>query len=205
MTVHNRRELDVTRAKRHREMNQKILLGRYRHHKGNEYTALGVARHSETMEELVIYRQEYGDHGLWVRPKQMFLETVQTAGENMPRFEYIGPVGDNSQPNFSNLFVDLPLRLPDELIQTLVTAPSIRIERIVSHGHCSPAGFWYDQDQHEWVAVLAGAAKLRFEENEVVDMKPGDFVNIPAHRKHRVEWTTPSQPTIWLTVHYGAS
>ena len=64
--------------------------GRYRHYKGKEYTVLGVARHSETDEELVVYRQEYGDHGLWVRPLNMFSETVVVDGKEMPRFEYIG-------------------------------------------------------------------------------------------------------------------
>jgi len=63
-----------------------IKPGRYRHYKGNEYTVLGVARHSETLEELVVYRQEYGDHGLWVRPKQMFTEQVNVDGQMIPRF-----------------------------------------------------------------------------------------------------------------------
>lgn len=100
-----------------------------------------------------------------------------------------------------NIFADLPERMPDELFTTLLKAFNVRIERIVSHGHSSPAGFWYDQDQHEWVVVLKGAARLRFED-ETVEMKPGDFINIPAHRKHRVEWTTPDEPTLWLTVFY---
>ncbi len=100
-----------------------------------------------------------------------------------------------------NLFADVPSPLPDELFTTLLEASDVRIERIVSHGHASPEGFWYDQDQHEWVMVLKGAARLRFED-EVVEMKPGDFVNIPAHTKHRVEWTTPDEPTLWLAVHY---
>lgn len=63
--------------------------GRYRHYKGNEYTVLGVARHSETEEELVVYRQEYGEYDLWVRPKAMFLETVNVNGEQRPRFERV--------------------------------------------------------------------------------------------------------------------
>jgi len=63
--------------------------GRYRHYKGNEYTVLGVARHSETLEELVVYRQEYGDHGLWVRPAAMFAETVVIDGKTVPRFAVI--------------------------------------------------------------------------------------------------------------------
>ena len=101
----------------------------------------------------------------------------------------------------TNLFTDLPANLPDELITTLLKAANIRIERMVSHGHVSPEGFWYDQDEHEWVIVLKGAATLRFEDCSQ-DMKPGDFVNIPAHTKHRVEWTTPDEPTIWLAVFY---
>jgi len=86
----------------------------------------------------------------------------------------------------SNLFADLPKHLPDELVTTLLEAANVRIERIVSQGHASPEGFWYDQDQHEWVVVLKGAARLRFEDG-VVEMKPGDFVNISAHRRHRVD------------------
>jgi hypothetical protein len=63
--------------------------GRYRHYKGKEYTVLGVARHSETHEELVVYRQEYGDHGLWVRPLAMFVEAVESGGETVPRFRFV--------------------------------------------------------------------------------------------------------------------
>jgi cupin 2 domain-containing protein len=102
----------------------------------------------------------------------------------------------------NNLFVQLPRHLPDELFTTLLDAANVRIERIVSHGHASPEGFWYDQDQHEWVVVLKGAARLRFED-ETIEMKPGDFIDIPVHKKHRVEWTTPDEPTLWLAVHYG--
>ncbi len=64
--------------------------GRYRHYKGKEYTVIGIARHSETEEELVVYRQEYGNRSLWVRPKPMFLETVEVDGQTVPRFRYIG-------------------------------------------------------------------------------------------------------------------
>jgi cupin 2 domain-containing protein len=103
----------------------------------------------------------------------------------------------------SNLFADLPKDLPEESVQTLINAGSVSIERIVSHGHASPDGFWYDQDQHEWVMVMKGEVRLRFEGDELpVAMKPGDWLNIPAHKKHRVEWTTPDEPTIWLAVHY---
>lgn len=104
----------------------------------------------------------------------------------------------------TNLFAGLPSHIPDESIAILLDTANVRIERIVSNGHASPEGFWYDQDRHEWVVVLKGAATLRFEGDEQpVEMKPGDLVNIPAHKKHRIEWTTPDEPTIWLAVHYG--
>ena len=67
-----------------------ITPGRYRHYKGNEYTVLGLARHSETLEQLVVYRQEYGDHGLWVRPAAMFAEMVDVHGQSVPRFQFVG-------------------------------------------------------------------------------------------------------------------
>lgn len=103
----------------------------------------------------------------------------------------------------TNLFTDIAAHLADEHFTTLHKTDKVRIERIVSHGHASPEGFWYDQDQDEWVVVLKGAAKLRFDDDETaLEMKPGDCLNIPAHKKHRVEWTTPDEPTIWLAVHY---
>jgi cupin 2 domain-containing protein len=100
-----------------------------------------------------------------------------------------------------NLFDEVPTPLPEELVQKILSGPNLRIERIVSHGHASPDGFWYDQAQNEFVALLKGAARLRFED-EVIEMIPGSSVNIPAHRRHRVEWTTPDGPTIWLAVFY---
>jgi cupin 2 domain-containing protein len=100
-----------------------------------------------------------------------------------------------------NLLAEIPDRLPDELVQTLLATPNVRIERIVSLGHASPAGFWYDQDQQEWVLLVQGAARLQFEGDEKpIELRPGDFVQIAAHRRHRVEWTTPDEPTIWLAV-----
>ena len=101
----------------------------------------------------------------------------------------------------TNLFTDISANLPDELSTALLVAKNVRIERIVSHGHTSPEDFWYDQDEHEWVIVLKGAARLRLDDN-VMELKRGDFVNIPAHQRHRVEWTTPDEPTIWLAVFY---
>jgi len=102
----------------------------------------------------------------------------------------------------TSLLANLPRDLPEELFTTLLQAPGVRIERIVSRGHQSPDGFWYDQPTNEWVLVLKGAAKIEFAD-KTVEMKPGDYLDIPAHRKHRVAWTTPEEPTIWLAVHYG--
>lgn len=104
----------------------------------------------------------------------------------------------------SNLLADIPTRLRDELVQTLLSSKDLRIERIVSLGHASPEGFWYDQEAHEWVLLLAGAARLKLEGEEPLDLVPGAFVNIPAHKRHRVEWTDPARPTVWLAVHYGS-
>ena len=102
----------------------------------------------------------------------------------------------------ANLLADIPVDLPDELFQTLVGTPQLTIERIVSLGHASPDGCWLDQDRHEWVLLLQGEARLVFEGQEPVDLLPGAFVNIPAHRRHRVDWTAPDEPTIWLAIHY---
>lgn len=179
-----------------------IQPGRYRHYKGNEYTVVGTARHSETLEELVVYRQEYGEHGLWVRPKQMFAETVKVDGRDVPRFQPLVSSSGQVGESITNIFEELPQHLPKEVVQTLIRAADVRIERIVSQGHASPEGFWYDQDQHEWVIILKGAARLLFDDR-AVEMKAGDFINIPAHKKHRVEWTTPDEPTIWLAFFYG--
>jgi len=102
-----------------------------------------------------------------------------------------------------NLLADIPPNLPDELIETILTTPHVKIERIVSRGHCSPEGFWYDQDTNEWVMVLQGRACLLFEAaNEEVVLGPGDYLNIPARVRHRVQWTAPHEDTVWLAVHY---
>ena len=104
-----------------------------------------------------------------------------------------------------NLLTGLPTRQAEEQIERLVGRPGFRIERIVSTGQASPAGFWYDQPDDEFVVVLAGAARLRLEEGDrSLDLKPGDWVEIPAHSRHRVEWTQADPPTVWLAVHRGA-
>jgi len=102
----------------------------------------------------------------------------------------------------TNLYSDIPASLPSEVLQNLLTAPSCRVARIISHGHASPLDAWYDEDEGEWILLVQGAARLQFE-NEAIELQPGDFVNIPAHKRHRVAWTTPGEPTIWLAVYYG--
>jgi len=105
-----------------------------------------------------------------------------------------------------NLFADSSRPAADEIITPILNAPGVRIERIVSHGYASPEGFWYDQDEHEWVLVLEGAARLRFEGDAMpVALAAGDHVRIPAHRRHRVEWTRPDGPTVWLAVFHSAA
>ena len=103
-----------------------------------------------------------------------------------------------------NIFSRVPADLPDELFEDLVVAGAVRIERIISEAHSSPPGFWYDQEKSEWVVLLRGSAGLLFEgaEQQTIILKPGNWINIPAHQKHRVEWTEPNEKTIWLAVHY---
>ena len=108
-----------------------------------------------------------------------------------------------NMPDLKNLLAEIPEQLSQELVEVLARAPGVRIERIVSQGHRSPDGFWYDQDENEFVVVVAGAARLVFEgETKPVEMRPGSFVQIKAHRRHRVEWTDPNQKTVWLALFY---
>jgi cupin 2 domain-containing protein len=90
-----------------------------------------------------------------------------------------------------------------ETFEQLLAGAGFQVERIVSSGQASPPGFWYDQDRAEWIVLLAGAAVLQFEDETAPrKLVPGDWINIAAHRRHRVNWTDPSQPTVWLAIHY---
>jgi cupin 2 domain-containing protein len=101
-----------------------------------------------------------------------------------------------------NLLTGLPASQAEEQIERLVGEPNLRIERIVSTGQASPPGFWYDQPDDEFVVLLAGAATLRFEADDAtLDLAPGDWVEIPARARHRVERTQADPPTVWLAVH----
>jgi len=102
-----------------------------------------------------------------------------------------------------NIFSDVQKQTSGEVLETILQAQQFNIERIISHDHATAEGEWYDQGKSEWVLVLKGTACLLFEgSDETVTMKTGDYINIPAHQKHRVEWTDPEEETIWLAVHY---
>ncbi len=102
-----------------------------------------------------------------------------------------------------NLFHDIPDTLSEELFTELASGRSTRILRIVSTGHTTPEGEWYDQEDSEWVVVLKGRARLVFADGrDDLEMGPGDHVLLPAHCRHRVAWTTPDEPSVWLAVHF---
>jgi len=111
---------------------------------------------------------------------------------------------DRRERPLKNIFrTGLPDQLPEELVEVLAENRAARIERIVSRGHCSPPGFWYDQELSEFVLLLQGDAKILFAEaGESVRLKAGDYLIIPPHRAHRVEWTAPGRETIWLAVYF---
>lgn len=101
-----------------------------------------------------------------------------------------------------NLFADIPAALPNELFEIIASTPDINIERIVSRGHTTKEGKWYDQDWNEWVIVLQGSARLLFEDGEEISLQPGGYRMIAAHEKHRVTYTAANEDTVWLAVHF---
>ena len=102
-----------------------------------------------------------------------------------------------------NIFSAAENITPHEQLTALLTTANLRLERIVSHAHASPEGFWYDQEWAEWVIVLKGSAGLHFEgERAPRALKAGDYIDIPAHARHRVAWTDAQEPTVWLALHY---
>lgn len=104
-----------------------------------------------------------------------------------------------------NLFSSIPAHLPDELIDVLADSGAVRIERIVSRGHASPQGFWYDQQQDEFVVLVQGQAELELlNPQERLCLQAGDYLLIPAQRKHRVVRTSSDEDCIWLAVFYHA-
>ncbi len=103
---------------------------------------------------------------------------------------------------YSNIFDKIPKQLSEELFETLLHNDYVHIERIVSRQHTTKAGFWYDQDGDEWILLLQGRAKLRYKNrSDDIDLNAGDYLLIPAHTLHRVEWTDPDCDTLWLAIH----
>jgi cupin 2 domain-containing protein len=102
-----------------------------------------------------------------------------------------------------NIFKDIPVNMTEELVEIISETDNIRIERIVSRTHSSPNDFWYDQEKNEYVIILKGKAGLAFEDrDDVIVIGPGDYLDIPAHVRHRVEWTDTEEDTIWLAIYY---
>lgn len=121
-----------------------------------------------------------------------------------------------------NVLTALPDTAKKEIFEDVLRGDGVRIERIVSQGQVTPEGEWYDQDEHEWVMVLSGAARLLLQERQAdagenvaigaaavgevavreVTLGAGDYINLPAHCRHRVSWTDPEQQTVWLAVFY---
>ncbi len=101
-----------------------------------------------------------------------------------------------------NLYQHIPVNFPEEIVDCVAGSQSVRIERIVSRGHASPDGFWYDVPQREWVMLVSGSAQLRFADGRLLDLKAGDYVEIDAHERHRVESTSQTEDSIWLAVFY---
>jgi cupin 2 domain-containing protein len=103
-----------------------------------------------------------------------------------------------------SLSVGIAKRPKEEQITELASSDHVRIERIVSHGHTSGPDDWYDEEEAEWVMVVSGAARLVFEgEDTPRALGPGDYAYIPPRKRHRVDWTDPDQPTVWLAVHFS--
>jgi len=102
----------------------------------------------------------------------------------------------------SSVFTGIPAQLATEHFERLAGAGAVLIERIISRGHRSAEGFWYEQSRHEWVMVVKGSATVRWEDGGTTLLRAGDHLVIPAQCRHRVEWTDPDSDTIWVAVHY---
>ncbi len=103
----------------------------------------------------------------------------------------------------NNILKNIPKNLADELVDILAEGKNFRLERVVSKGHTSPKGFWYDQVENEFILLLKGEAEVLFKDDaKPIRLSEGDYINIPAHKKHRVEWTDPEIETIWLVLFY---
>jgi cupin 2 domain-containing protein len=106
----------------------------------------------------------------------------------------------------NNLFTDIPDVIPEEIFETIIETKAFRLERIVSDGQLTAEDEWYDEDENEWFILIKGSAGLLLEgDNDPLVLKPGDYLNLPAHRRHKVLWTDADEKTVWLALHYTDS
>jgi len=124
--------------------------------------------------------------------------------ENRQRRIQHSETPEDESGSSGNVLESLPDSLENEVFERFLQRDGVEIERIISHGQASPPGSWYDQERHEWVMVLRGEAGLEFEGRKgILELRPGSWVDIPAHQRHRVAWTSEDEPTVWLAVHFG--
>jgi cupin 2 domain-containing protein len=110
---------------------------------------------------------------------------------------------DKDDKKMKNIFADIPDAIPEEMFETIIEKESFRLERIVSDGQLTAEDEWYDEDENEWFILLKGSAGLLLEgDKEPLVLKPGDYLNLPAHRRHKLLWTDADEKTIWLALHY---
>jgi len=102
----------------------------------------------------------------------------------------------------NNIFKNIPSNLDNEIFEDIQKSSNIRIERIISKGQSSPDSGWYDQIENEWLIVLQGSGIILFEGGKEKMLNKGDYINIPAHTKHKVKWTDPEEITLWLAIFY---
>jgi len=102
----------------------------------------------------------------------------------------------------TNIFTNIPKKLNEELFEDILNKPNIKIQRIISDGNTEEEFQWYDQNNDEWVIILQGAAIIEFKDEDDIKLETGDYINIPAHKKHKISWLNKDIKTIWLAVHY---
>jgi len=104
-----------------------------------------------------------------------------------------------------NIFKNLPGDKSEEIFEDIIVKSGFKLERIVSNGQSTAEGQWYDQKRDEWIVLLSGAAELLFEgDSETLKMTPGDYILIPAGKKHRVVSTDSTKTSVWIALHYDA-
>lgn len=169
------------------EKKNEIRPGRYRHFKGNEYEVIGIANHSETMEEMVVYRALYGEHGLWVRPASMWNETVERDGKVYQRFTYIDEDDETLNKDGEVPYKDhkAPYKDQEVLNNEEDTGPKLHLD-VVLEAFESPTNDWtyyYDLENHENLFIFETRFMDDEEERELVEAEPERFIPLPKRRE----------------------